>query len=496
MTTAPTPTGPATPPALPPSGDPRGAPPSTIPTTTTLNTMNANDATPAADTATFRSLIQSLPADFQWGSATSAAQIEGAGREDGKGESIWDRFCAQPGRIKDGSNIDVACDHYRRYPEDVKLMRWLGLDAYRFSFSWPRVQPLGRGAWNEAGFDFYDRLIDELLQAGIKPNATLYHWDLPQALDDSIGGLLSREVVPLFADYAAEIARRFGDRLATIATLNEPWCSATLGYETAQFAPGHTSRAEAYQVSHHLLMMHGAAMQAMRAVGSKAQLGIVLNHTPSFPADPLSEEDRRAARIDDGTNVRWYMDPVFRGQYPADIVEYLGADAPRVQDGDLALIQQPLDFLGINFYTRSVLNGRQQFVTPPGELGFTDMGWEIYPQALTQHLLRITREYTPPPLVITENGMANADSIVDGRVPDAARIAYLRGHLEALAQAVALGADVRGYFYWSLLDNFEWNSGYQKRFGLFHVDYASQQRLAKDSAHWYRDAIAAFKAGR
>ncbi|WP_238139662.1 GH1 family beta-glucosidase [Roseateles aquatilis] len=469
----------------------------TTPATSSAASPGVDPSTPSsADTDTFRALIRSLPAGFQWGSATSAAQIEGAAREDGKGESIWDRFCARPGAIKDGSDIDVACDHYRRYPQDVKLMQWLGLDAYRFSFAWPRVQPLGRGAWNEAGFAFYDRLIDTLLEAGIQPNATLYHWDLPQALDESIGGLLSREVVPLFADYAAEIARRFGDRLATIATLNEPWCSATLGYETAQFAPGHRNRAEATQVSHHLLMMHGAAIQAMRAVGGQARLGIVLNHTPSFPADPLSEADRRAARIDDGTNVRWYMDPVFRGQYPADIVEYLGADAPLIEVGDLALIQQPLDFLGVNFYTRSVLDGRQAMVKPPGELGFTDMGWEIYPQALTQHLLRISREYTPPPIVITENGMANADRVVDGRVADPARIAYLRGHLEAVAQAVALGADVRGYFYWSLLDNFEWNSGYEKRFGLFHVDYATQQRLAKDSAHWYRDMIAAFKAPR
>lgn len=456
-------------------------------------TMQPSDATPATDTALIRDLIATLPAGFQWGSATSAAQIEGAAREDGKGESIWDRFCAQPGRIKDASNIDVACDHYHRYGEDVDLMKWLGLDAYRFSIAWPRVQPLGRGAWNEAGFAFYDRLIDKLLEAGIRPHATLYHWDLPQALEDGIGGWLSRDVVPLFADYAAEVARRFGDRLGSIATLNEPWCSATLGYETAQFAPGHTSRAEAAQVSHHLLMAHGAAIQAMRAVGAKAQLGIVLNFTPSFPAEPLLEADRRAARIDDGLSTRWYMDPVFRGQYPADVIEYLGADAPKIQPGDLALIQQPLDFLGVNFYTRSFISTQQPAVAPPGELGFTDMGWEIYPQALTQHLLRITREYTPPPLYITENGMANADSVVNGTVPDKERIAYLRSHLSALAQAVALGADVRGYFYWSLLDNFEWNSGYLKRFGLFHVDYATQQRLAKDSAHWYRDVIRQYR---
>lgn len=457
-------------------------------------TMHPTDSTPVADTGLLRDLLQALPAGFQWGSATSAAQIEGAAREDGKGESIWDRFCAQPGRINDGSNIDIACEHYHRYRDDVQLMKWLGLDAYRFSISWPRVQPEGRGAWNEAGFDFYDRLIDELLAAGIRPHATLYHWDLPQALDERFGGWLSRDVVPLFASYAAEVASRFGDRLASIATLNEPWCSATLGYETAQFAPGHTSRAEAAQVSHHLLMAHGAAMQAMRAIGSPAQLGIVLNHTPSFPAEPLREEDRRAARIDDGLNVRWYMDPVFRGHYPADIIEHLGADAPCIEAGDLALIRQPLDFLGVNFYTRSFISTQQPAVPAPGELGFTDMGWEIYPQALTQHLLRITREYTPPPIYITENGMANADALSDGRVRDEARIAYLRSHLHALGQAVALGADVRGYFYWSLLDNFEWNSGYLKRFGLFHVDYASQQRVAKDSAHWYRDMITRFRA--
>lgn len=442
------------------------------------------------DIAALTAALRALPDGFQWGAATSAAQIEGAARLDGKGESIWDRFCAQPGRIKDGSDIAIACDHYHRYGEDVELMRWLGLDAYRFSIAWPRVQPQGRGTWNEAGFDFYDRLIDRLLAAGIRPHATLYHWDLPQALDEQMGGWLSREVVPLFADYGAEVARRFGDRLVSIATLNEPWCSATLGYETAQFAPGHTSRAEAAQVSHHLLLAHGAAIQAMRSVGAHAQLGLVLNHTPPFPADPDSEADRRAARIDDGLSTRWYMDPVFLGQYPADILAHLGADAPQVQPGDLELIRQPLDFLGINFYTRNFISTQQPPQTAPGPLGFTDMGWEVYPQALTQHLLRITREYSPPPIYITENGMANADQVVAGRVPDADRIAYLRLHLQALAQAVVLGADVRGYFYWSLLDNFEWNSGYLKRFGLFHVDYASQRRLAKDSAHWYRALIA------
>ena len=430
---------------------------------------------------------KAFPANFVWGAATSAAQIEGAATLDGKGESIWDRFCRETGRINDGSNIDTACEHVARYKDDVALMKWLGLDVYRFSIAWPRVQPLGEGAWNEAGFDFYDGLIDELLAAGIAPHATLYHWDLPAALHDRFGGWQSREIVPLFAEYAAEVARRFGSRLASIATLNEPWCVATLGYETAQFAPGLTSRAVAAQVSHHLMMAHGAAIVAMRAV-TKAPLGIVLNHTPAFPAEP-SEADRRAARIDDGLNVRWYMDPIFRGQYPADVIEHLGADAPVVEPRDLTLIQQPLDFLGVNFYTRSFISTQSPAVPAPGQQGFTDMGWEIYPKALTQHLVRITREYSPPPIFITENGMANADQVAGGRVADTERIAYLAGHLAALAQAIELGADVRGYFYWSLLDNFEWNSGYTKRFGLFHVDYATQARLAKDSAHWYRSFI-------
>ena len=431
-----------------------------------------------------------FPADFVWGVSTSAQQIEGAAAVDGRGPSIWDAFCAEPGRIKDASNVDIACDHYHRSAQDVGLMRWLGVGAYRFSFSWPRVQPQGRGAWNEAGFAFYDRLIDQLLAAGITPHATLYHWDLPLALDRDIGGWLSRDCSAHFADYGAEVARRFGDRLASLATLNEPWCVATLGYETGQFAPGRTSRAQAKQVSHHLLLAHGLAMQAMRAQ-THTQLGIVLNHTPPYPAEP-TEADRRAARLNDGLTTRWYMDPIFLGQYPADVLEHLGTDAPRIAAGDLETIRQPLDLLGINFYTRNLVSTRVPPVPAPGALGFTDMGWEIYPQALTQHLLRITREYTPPPIYITENGMANPDVLLaDGRVHDVARINYLRLHLQALSQAIAQGADVRAYFYWSLLDNFEWDSGYAKRFGLFHTDYQTQQRTAKDSAHWYREFIAA-----
>ncbi len=452
------------------------------------DTMKPNDSSLRA----LMDLYRTVRSDFQFGSATSAAQIEGAAAIDGKGPSIWDQFCAEPGRINDGAHIDIACDHYHRYAQDVQRMQWLGLDAYRFSFSWPRVQPLGEGAWNEAGFAFYDRLLDALLDAGIRPHATLFHWDLPQALQDRFGGWESREIVPLFATYALEIAKRFGDRLASIATLNEPWCVATLGYEVAQFAPGHSNRREAMQVSHHLLMAHGAAIKEMRAA-TTTQLGIVLNHTPAFAADPM-EADRQAARIDDALNVRWYMDPVFRGQYPADALEYLGDDAPVVHAGDLKLIQQPLDFLGINFYTRGYISTQNPPKKAPGALGFTDMGWEIYPQALTQHLVRISREYSPPPIYITENGMANPDVVEDGKVEDTARIDYLSAHLKALGNAMELGVDVRGYFYWSLLDNFEWNSGYTKRFGLFYVNYATQERIAKDSAHWYRDCISQFKS--
>jgi beta-glucosidase len=435
-----------------------------------------------------------FPPTFRFGVATSAAQIEGAGREDGKAPSIWDAFCATPGRIADASTIDVACDHVHRYKEDVALMKWLGLDAYRFSMSWPRVQPQGRGAWNPAGLGFYDRLVDEVLRAGLAPHLTLHHWDLPQALQRDFGGWQSRDTCGFFADYAAEVARRLGDRLASITTLNEPWCIATKGYQTGEFAPGLRDRAAAMQVSHHLLLGHGLALQAMRTL-THAPLGIVLNHTPAFPAERTSS-DLHAARIADGLDVRWYMDPLFRGAYPADVLEHLGRDAPRVEAGDLALIRQPLDFLGVNFYTRQWISTQQPALQAPAEKGFSDMGWEVVPDVLTQHLVRLNRDYMPPPIWITENGVATADSIVDGRVDDAGRLAYLHDHLAAVSRAIDLGVDVRGYFYWSLLDNFEWDSGYTKRFGLVHVDYATQARTPKQSAHWYRKFIEDQRAAR
>jgi len=426
-----------------------------------------------------------FPADFTWGVATSAFQIEGASAADGKGPSIWDTFCSKPGNIKDGSDGTVACDHYHRYREDVGLIASLGVDAYRFSMAWSRVQPTGKGAWNEAGFDFYDRLIDELAAKGIKSHLTLYHWDLPQGLQDD-GGWLNRDTAHRFADYAGEVARRFGNRLEAIATHNEPWCTANLGYGNAQFAPGVADAKQAIQVSHHLLLSHGLAMTAMRAARTSAKLGIVLNQWTADPATD-SQADRDMAELEYARSVQWFMDPIFKGCYPELALRAHGANAPVVHDSDFGIIQQPIDFLGCNYYFRSWCSAANPPVPAPGKHGFTDMGWEIYPQGLTELLLKLKGEYALPPIYITENGMANPD---EAGAPDAERIAFVRSHLEALQAAMDQGVDVRGYFLWSLLDNFEWNSGYVKRFGIVHVDYATQQRTVKDSAIWYRDFIA------
>jgi len=430
-----------------------------------------------------------FPADFTWAVATSAFQIEGAASADGKGPSIWDTFCAIPGTITDGSDGTVACDHYHRYREDVALIASLGVDAYRFSMAWSRVQPDGKGAWNEAGFAFYDRLLAELETYGIKAYLTLYHWDLPQGLQDD-GGWLNRDTAYRFADYAREVARRFGNRVVSIATHNEPWCTANLGYGNGQFAPGVADAKQAVQVSHHLLLSHGLAMTAMREVGSAAQLGIVLNQWTADPATD-SAADRAKADFEYARSVQWFMDPIFKGHYPELALRVHGENAPQVQDGDFAIICQPIDFLGCNYYFRSWCSAAVPPVPPPNALGVTDMGWEIYPQGLTELLLKLHAEYDLPPVYITENGMANADTLTDGRVADAARIAYVESHLAALKAAMDAGVDVRGYFLWSLLDNFEWNSGYAKRFGIVHVDYATQQRTLKESALWYRDFIGA-----
>jgi beta-glucosidase len=428
-----------------------------------------------------------FPRSFSWGVATSAFQIEGAAAEDGKGPSIWDTFSHQPGKIIDGSNGDVACDHYHRFADDISLISALNVDSYRFSMAWSRVQPDGKGNWNPKGFDFYDRLLDALARKEIAAHMTLYHWDLPQSLQDD-GGWLVRDTCHRFADYALEAARRFGNRVRTIATHNEPLCTANLGYRDGVFAPGLSDPKSAIQVSHHLLLSHGLALQAMRTLGISAKLGIVLNQWPADPATD-SEADHALADLEYARSVQWFMDPIFKGSYPEVALKAHGPNSPIIHENDFTDIAQPLDFLGVNYYFRVFCSADIPPRMPPGKLGFTDMGWEIYPQGLTELLLRLQAEYPLPPVYITENGMANDDHPVNGKISDSERIDYVRGHLEALAKAVALGVDIQGYFLWSLLDNFEWNSGYAKRFGIVYVDYETQQRTLKDSAIWYRNFI-------
>jgi beta-glucosidase len=422
------------------------------------------------------------PNDFVWGVATAAYQIEGAAREDGRGESIWDRFSHTPGKTVRGESGDVACDHYHRWRSDVGLIADLGVGAYRFSMAWPRVQPLGLGAWNHKGLDFYDRLVDELLAKGLQPHMTLYHWDLPQHLQD-LGGWAHRDTAFRFAAYAETIGRRLGDRLASLATHNEPWCTAVLGHEIGKFAPGHKDAAETVRVAHHLLLSHGLAMQALRACGVACPVGIVLNQS-STSAATESAADQALARREYARFVRWYIEPVLLGRYPEDAEPVV---APPVRAGDMAAISEPIDFLGINYYTRQWASAARPPLPPPNAMGVTDMGWEIYPQGLTDLLVGLHKAYRLPPIFITENGMANADVLQGDDIHDQPRIDYLAAHLQALVDARAQGVDVRGYFYWSLMDNYEWDSGYDKRFGLVHVDYATQQRRLKRSGHWYRE---------
>jgi beta-glucosidase len=443
---------------------------------------------PLLDASTF-------PPDFVWGVATSSFQIEGAAHEDGKGPSIWDTFCQQPGAIADASNGDVACDHVHRLEADLDLIASLGVDAYRFSVSWPRVQPLGQGAWNEAGLAFYDRLVDGLITRGIKPYLTLNHWDLPQALQEQ-GGWADRATVQHFVDYALGMHQRLGSRVVAITTHNEPWVMAHLGHETGLFAPGIQHRATAMQVSHHLLLSHGLAVRALRDAGCTARLGIVLNLSPVQAASP-SAEDRAAARLEDGKLVRWYMDPLYTGRYPQDVLDHLGDDSPVVAPGDMDAISTAMDFMGINYYSRSVVQAQGHFDVKTSGLSLTEMGWEIYPQGLTELLLRLAHDYPVPPLYVTENGGAFPDPVsADGLVHDADRTHYIAHHIAAVGEALRQGVPMAGYMVWSLLDNFEWASGYVKRFGIVHMDYDTQQRTPKDSARWYQAFLRARHATR
>jgi beta-glucosidase len=430
-----------------------------------------------------------FPAAFEWGSATAAFQIEGGGREGGKLPSIWDDFCAQPGRIKDASNGLVACDHFHRYPEDVALMASLGFRHYRFSIAWTRVVN-AQGRANQAGLDFYRRLLDQLQQHGITPNATLFHWDLPSHLE---GGWLNRDTAHRFADYAALVARELGDRLPRVATLNEPWCSAFLGHDIGVFAPGVQDREAALLAAHHLMLAHGLGVQAWRAVRSDTSLGIVLN--PEL-CDPFSgaPADVAAARMAELERNHVFLNPLFGREWPAEMLAQIGSRAEGRQAGDLAICAQPLDFIGLNYYTRSVARAPVSqgdavrgytFVAPDGDqLPLTDIGWEIYPVGLRRVVENLLKEWPLPPIWITENGAADNTGVVNGECHDETRLRYLQTHLTQLAAMVDAGIDIRGYYVWSLLDNFEWAHGYTQRFGMVHVDYATQARTPKHSARW------------
>jgi beta-glucosidase len=437
-----------------------------------------------------------FPTDFVWGAATASYQIEGAALEDGRGECIWTRFSHTDGKVKHGHTGDVACDHYHRYADDVALMKQLGLRAYRFSISWPRLLPEGTGAPNQAGIDFYSRLIDKLLEAGITPFATLYHWDLPQRLEDR-GGWTSADMPEWFAEYAALAAKHYGDRLQHWITLNEPWCTAFLGYYLGIHAPGIRDERAAFRAAHHTHLAHGRAIQVLREILPQAQLGITLNLAP---VQPLTESplDQQAAQIFDGLQNRWFLDPVFKGQYPADIVAFLTERG--ILDGlDLEAVHlaaQPLDFLGINYYTRQITrhdpNSAQGFATVvPENAPVTDMNWEIYPQGLRDLLLRVHRDYAPPAIYITENGAAfpEPECVEGDLLDDPQRVAYLQSHFAAAAEALAQGVPLKGYFVWSLLDNFEWAEGYTKRFGIVHVDFNTQRRTLKRSALYLQQVI-------
>jgi beta-glucosidase len=450
----------------------------------------------------------SFPRGFLWGAATSAYQIEGAAHADGRGESIWDRFCRTPGKVVGGTNGDVACDHYHRWREDIALMKDLGLKAYRFSISWPRVVPEGRGRVNTAGLDFYSRLVDGLLEAGIIPFATLFHWDLPQPLQDE-GGWPNRETAEAFLGYAEAVVRRLGDRVRHWITHNEPWCASVQSYQIGKHAPGLTDWPAALAASHHLLLSHGWTVPILRAHSPGADVGITLNLTPAEPASP-SRADRDACRHFDGHFNRWFLDPLYGRGYPSDMLADYSADGrlPEewdrlVRPRDLAAISEPTDFAGVNYYNRTVVRSdsvperdnlpRTVFLAPQSE--WTEMGWEVHPDGLYRILCRVHFDYGAPRIYVTENGASWSDAPgPDGRVPDQRRLGFLREHFRAARRAIAAGVPIEGYFVWSLLDNFEWDQGYSQRFGIVWVDYATQQRILKESAGWYRRVIVANSA--
>ena len=435
-----------------------------------------------------------FPKDFLWGCATSAYQIEGSPLADGAGPSVWHRFSHTPGRVQDGDTADVSCDHYRRFESDVDLMHSLGLNAYRFSIAWGRVLPEGTGRINPAGLYFYERLVDRLLSRGIQPMVTLFHWDLPAALDDR-GGWLNRDIAKWFAEYADIMFRRLDDRVQYWTTLNEPWVVVDGGYLHGILAPGHRNVFEAPLASHHLLMAHGAAVQAYRATG-RNKIGLVVNIEPKYPASQ-ADADLAATRRAEAYMNRQYLEPALLGAYPEELVEVFGNAWPKWPDADLDLIRQPIDYVGVNYYTRSVVRSEpnawplKAAPVKQRQHTHTETGWEVHPSSLTRILVWVKERYGDLPLYITENGAAFYDppKTIDGRIDDPLRVHYYREHLRAAADAIRQGVDLRGYFAWSLLDNFEWSLGFSKRFGIVHVDYETLERTIKASGRYYSDVI-------
>jgi len=442
-------------------------------------------------------LVTSLrfPEDFLWGSAASAYQIEGAHNEDGKGDSIWDQFSHTPGNVANNDTGDVACDHYHRYREDVELMAFLSLQAYRFSISWPRVLPQGKGEVNQAGLDFYHRLVDELLDAGIAPMATLYMWDLPQTLQDE-GGWANRDTVKNFQDYASIVYQALGDRVHLWSTINEPWVISFGGHYYGLLAPGMKDAETALQVSHHLLLAHGQAVQTLREMGDKrCKIGIVLNLTPIHPASEGAEDHEAASRADGYMN-RWFLDPIFAGNYPEDMLTWFGDKVPAIEPGDIETISTGIDYLGVNYYTRLVVEafpsetliGLRPIPVEGSE--YTETNWEVFPQGLYEILIRLMNEYQPPAIYITENGANFSDEADEtGQINDVKRIEFLQDHFLQAHRAIEEGVPLLGYFVWSVMDLFEWDSGYSHRYGLIYVNRETLERKVKRSGLWYKQFI-------
>lgn len=438
-------------------------------------------------------MTQAFPQGFYWGTATAAFQVEGATREDGRGESIWDRFAATPGKILTGETGDPACDSYHRYPEDITLMQTLGLNAYRFSIAWSRVIPDGSGAINQKGLDYYSSVVDTLLAAGITPFVTLYHWDLPQALQDR-GGWANRATIDAFLRYSEIVVRHLGDRVKNWMTFNEPWCVSILSHAIGEHAPGLRDMKTALQVAHNVLVSHGKVVPVIRQNSPGAKVGIVLNFNPAYPATD-TEADHAAAHMEHAKFNLWFVDPISGRGYPQDAWKSYGASVPEIAAGDMEGMTVPLDFLGVNYYSRMIVHdpagGVGKVINRRNPVNMMARGWENCPQALVELLNWLNKDYHFPSLIITENGATFDDVVWEDHVHDLARIEYLHDHIGVLPGLIEAGVPLKGYFCWSLLDNFEWAAGTRDRFGLVYTDFATQRRIIKDSGYWYARVVKA-----